>query len=262
MCSMRDKGIVDVKPLAALVLVLLVGARTVRGQVQLGAELEGRTFMVGEAVVANIAIRNFSPEPLVFDDENHNAELRLEVRQHRSGIPPEAGRFAIRRSKVLMPGETIRDIVEVSSIYDFWEAGTYQIRLLLTHASQTYASKAFVFDMVNGIEITSARYPVSGYETLWIDYSLRYMGRDLREEAFLIIKPSGSTDLIGSFSLGPVLRVTHPVIEMRPNGNVVVVHQSGRNRFTRSVFDVFPQGAEFVGQSHFLPDGTPLSTGR
>ncbi|MFU8779799.1 MAG: hypothetical protein ACNA71_02085 [Kiritimatiellia bacterium] len=231
------------------------------GQVRLDIAVPRRSYVVGEPITATLALQSQSTMPLVFGGEHHNAALFLEIRSSHTGRgAPD--RRTVSRDFVLMPRSTYRDVVEVTSIFDFLAGGNYRMSVVVVHAGISYRSPLVVFDVVPGIEMQSFRQMLPGYDDIEVVYSFRYATRAGREDAFMVIESSDGRTFFGTFALGPLLRLYQPMVRARSDGSIVAVHQSGRNRFTRSIFAADRSGAEFVEQRHFRPDGTPMETGR
>lgn len=225
------------------------------GQVRLGVSLPMRTYMIGESIAADVILENQGTVPLVFGQEHQTAELLVELRSkagNQRSWQPAAKK--IRREVVLMPGSTIRDVVELTSLYDYLAPGSHQVSIVVDYAGSRFSSKSFGFDVIRGMEMASYQTVLPGYQDMRVVYSLRYASREGREVAFMVIESEDGRRLYGSFMLGTVVRLFKPVIQAS-RGNVVAVHQSGRNRFTRSVFNVDRTGAEFVAQKHYRADG-------
>jgi hypothetical protein len=216
---------------------------------------------VGESVTATIELQSQSSIPFVFGSEHHNAELFLEIAPIHAGtgVPD---RRPVTRDIILMPRNTHRDVVEVSTIFDFLRPGNYRLNVLVRHEGMLFRSVFFAFDVVSGIELLSFRHVLPGYHDVEAVYSFRYATRDGREDAFMVIETPDGRSIYGTFALGPLLRLYQPIIRAREDGSIVAVHQSGNNRFTRSAFLVDRGGAQFVGQRHFRPDGSAIGAER
>ena len=240
----------------ALITVWLAAGNG-RAQLQVRLELEHRSFMVGEPFMARVLVENQGSTPVVLGDAYHNAELFIELVPRGSGPLPEAQRRQVRRDRVIMMGERDTELVEVTSLFEGHAPGTYLLRALMRYEDRLYQSNAIAFDRVRGIEMQSVRRALPGYHDIVLLYSLRYTRRDAGEVAFLVIEDSATGDNYGTFTLGPSVRVNPPAISFDSQGRAVVVHQSGRNRFTRSVVSADRDGAAFVAQTHHLPDGKP-----
>lgn len=245
-------------PWLPVVCGLVLAAVPVQGQVRMGISLPRRSFLVGESVAANLVIESQTPLPLVLGPEHHNAELMLELVSTRQGPGGQPERRQVQRDAVVMPGTQMRDVVEITSLYNFLAPGNYRVTAVLFHEGSSFRSVPFAFDVVRGIEMKSLRQMLPGYSDVELIYSFRYASRDGQEQAFLVIESADGTALYGTFVLGSLLRLYQPLIRARVDGTVVVVHQSGRNRFSRSVIRVDRGGAEFVEQRHFRSDGRPI----
>lgn len=245
--------------LVGLVVLLGQGAQA---QIRVGAQLERRSFVVGESITVRTTMENQFSVPLVLGKEDGNTEMLLEISSSRSSGPPERNRRLVKRDLVIMPREKARGVIEATTLFSYLEPGSYRIRLVLRHEGSTYSSQPYDFDVVNGMEMTSLWHIMSGYDDVEMRYSVRYANREGREEAFFVIERPSTATWFGTHGLGPILRVYRPLIRMVDDGNVVVVHQSGRNRFTRSTFSVDRNGSRFVEQRHFRPNGEPLKEGR
>jgi hypothetical protein len=249
-------------PIPLLLGVLLASAVTASAQLEISVVLEHNSFILGEAFTARVRVRNELDVPLVLDDDYPNAELFVElVREKSSGIS-ESDRQPVRRQTVIMPGTDKLELVEITSLFNLARLGGYRLRVGVQHDGHVYRSAPTGFDLVEGIEMLTVRRGLRGYRDVDLTYSLRYWRRSGGEHAFFVIKDNASGAVYGTFRLGPVVRVNPPAIRFDKDGRAIVVHQSGRNRFTRSVIDVDSAGARMEGQTHHLEDGSPYPTVR
>lgn len=237
--------------------VLIASAFSASAQVDVSLSLEHRSYVIGEAFAARVRVRNQLDVPLVFDDDYRNAEFFVELVRDRSGGISESDRQPISRQTVIMPDNEKLELVEVTSLFNLTKPGGYSLRIGVRHEDYVYLSAAVGFNLVEGIEMLTKRRSLSGYRDVDLEYSLRYWHRSGGEQAFFVIRNTRNGTLYGTFRLGPVVRVNPPAIRFDKEGRAVVVHQSGRNRFTRSVLEVDSGGAVLVGQTHHLEDGSP-----
>lgn len=237
--------------------LLMFSAFPANAQIELQLSLEARSYMVGEAFAARVRIRNGLDVPLVFDDDYRNAELFVELIPDNSVGESASDRKAISRQTVIMPEGEQLELVEITSLFNVTQPGGHRLRIGIRHEGSLYLSASVGFDLVEGIELLSVRRGLSGYKDIDLEYSLRYWRRAGGEQAFFLIRNKADGSLYGTFGLGPVVRVNPPAIRFDSQGRAVVVHQSGRNRFTRSVVAVDPTGALLVEQTHHLEDGRP-----
>jgi hypothetical protein len=246
-----------------LAILVLMAVRPVCAQIQLAVSLEHPAYLTGEAFAARVRIENQLNVPMVFDDEYHNAELLVELIGTRSGMAPESERRGVSRDTVVMPAQKCLELVEITSLFQLREPGGYRLRAGIRYDGRLYLSQPVAFDLVRGVEILSLNRVLSGYNETDLHYSLRFWKRSGSEHAFFVVEDTESGVIYGTFFLGPIVRVNPPVIRFDEQGRAVVVHQSGRNRFTRSVIEVDRNGAELTAQTHHLADGSdyPIKAG-
>ena len=228
------------------------------GQISVGIKMDHRLVMEGEPTVVTISVQNESETPLVFNKVYHNAELQVSLRRGRSAEEPVYR--SLQRDFVIMPDDQWDNLLELTSLKDLRRPGSYQICAQVLYNGLVFTSRPHAFDVVHGIEMTSVKRHLRGYENIRLTYSLRYCARDGAEYAFLVVKDTVRNLLYGTFRLGTLVRVGEPAMKFDAKGRLVVVHQSGRNRFTRSVIATHRNGASFEAQTHHLPDGTLTST--
>ena len=228
------------------------------GQIRVGIKMDHRVVMEGEPTVVTISVQNDSETPLVFNKVYHNAELQVSLRHGRSAGEPVYKSLA--RDFVIMPDDRGDNLVELTSLKDMRLPGSYSVWAQVLYNGRVFASRPYGFDVVHGIELITVQRHLRGYESIRLTYSLRYFARDGAEYAFLVVKDSVRNILYGTFRLGALVRVGEPAMSFDAKGRLVVVHQSGRNRFTRSVIATDRNGARVEAQTHHLRNGTPTST--
>jgi hypothetical protein len=245
---------------AALMCALVVGlSMPALGQVELGLTVEHEAFLVNEAVVSKVLIRNVSDVPLVFGNDYSNAKLTLRIRRGAATDEAELIEKPLVRDLVVMPGDTGKLLVELSSQFQMTRTGVYRVSLGIELAGKRYRTREILVDVVTGIELVHERRPISGYLDLSYDYSLRYWARNGGEYLFLSVSNKDEGMLYGTFLLGRLLRVHAPRIEFLSGGEIKVLHQSGSARLTVSTFMADRAGISFEGQEHFRPDGSKLN---
>ena len=241
-------------PLVGLGLAML--ATRGQGQVRVGIDLENRTVMENEPTVLTVIMQNDAEAPFVFNKVYNNAELQVSISRTTSGA--ESVFKPLNREFVIMPGDRATNVVELTSLNDDLRTpGAYKVQARVLYEGRAYASQSLAFDVVRGIEIDSRVRSLSGYSGVQLSYSLRYCSRDGSEYAFLVIEDGARGVSYGTFLLGPIVRVGPPAMQFDAKGRIVVAHQSGRNRFTRSVIAVTRDGATLASQTHHLPSGAP-----
>ncbi|HAS82856.1 MAG TPA: hypothetical protein DCS43_09355 [Verrucomicrobia bacterium] len=251
----------SVREIGVVLLVSVAFVTPAAAQFRMGVSLEHSAYMRGEPFAARVVIENHLSVPLVFGDEYSNAELIVEVVRDRSTGPADTNRRPVRRDTVIMPGEKAIELVEITSLFELRETGGYQVRAVIRYEGELILSHAIGFDIVNGIEMASVRRTFPGYSDIDLDYSLRYFKRGKSEFAFVVIRDVATDAIFGTFQLGPAVRVNDPAMQVDREGRLIVVHQSGRARFTRSVLEVYRDGAKLTAQTHHLANGAAFPEG-
>ncbi len=231
-------------------------------QVRIDVELENRAMLEFESVVATVTLHNDAETPIVIGATDFNAKLEIVLsRQNLTSEESEATRKRpIVRSLVILPGDTRKELVEVSTLFDLREPGGYRLSVEVVHEDIRYVAREQIFDVVSGIELASITHPMPGYRNTKLTYSLRYWARASSEHLFLVIRDETARMSYGTFDLGRVIRFVAPKMTYARDGVLTVVHQSGRERHTRSVFKVTGEGVQFAEQTQHLPSGKPYPT--
>lgn len=228
------------------------------GQVEIGVELEHESVIEFEPIVVTVTIRNAGETPLVFSEFYRNAELLIRVHPQKDMVRPDRDHFAIKRDLVIMPGNVAKEVVELSSLAALHKEGNYRITAQVRYEGETFSSRQAIIKVVRGIELISREKNIWGYEDIRLTYELRYWKRDQSEYLFLIVKDKQNALSYGTFQLGRIIRFFQPEIHFGNEGHVTIIHQSGRKRFTRSVFEPERGGILFSEQTHHLENGDPF----
>jgi len=237
----------------AVMLPLFVSLPAV-GQINVGIKCDNIKYIEGERIVAKVVVQNETEAPLVFNKVYNNAELQICVTSgsHIDCIPAVKN---LNRDFVIMPGDTANEFIALGSLVDLHRSGAYQVNGRILYNGKMFTSKSFGFDVVKGIELASRKRVLRDYPNVVLAYSLRYLGRESREYAFMVICDVDNGDVYGAFNLGPILRVFPPSLKFDDNSDIVIVHQSGQKRYTRTIITVNREGAKVIKQSHHRPDG-------
>jgi hypothetical protein len=178
-------------------------------------------------------------------------------RRGRRGLVRRIRRGPIVTSLGVMPDTTKAVIIDVGRWFDLSASGTYLVRAQVRRGGVTYTSKTVAVEVVPGIELVKVTKPVPGYNDRVYRYSLRYWTRGRREYLFVRMDNPSSSENMGVFLLGRLLRVTDPVMRVDRHGKVVVVHQSGPKRHTRSQLQGSDDMLRLIDQTYHLPNGKP-----
>ena len=242
-------------------LAVFCAARA-QAQVQVGLHMKHRTFVQFEPVVAFVTVRNDSDKVFVIDTERMvKAGLRFVVENGRRDTMPRGDDRPLVTKLELYPEESRRIMRDVSRWYNMTVMGPYFVSAVVDWNGRTYRSPKVAIDVVRGLEITSTRKSLYGYPDEARIYSLCYPARERQETLFLRVDDERTGYTLGVFQLGPVIRVYQPSVAVDRLGSVTVLHQSSRNRFTRSVFESSRDGISFVDQTYQTLKPKPILPG-
>lgn len=237
----------------AVVCVLLFTCRA-KAQVSLSVKFENQAVIEFESILMTVKIINVGETPLVFSDYYRNAELGIRItRPEQSLLRSE--NVEIVRDIVIMPGEEVSELIELSSIYPITETGSYKIAAQVKYNDKTFTSRLRILDVVRGIDILQKSKNLFNYEDIHLTYELRYWKRNDSEYLFMVVKDKDRHLSYGTFQLGRIVRYFKPEIHFGKKGFVTIIHQSGSKRYTRSVFKPKRNGISFTEQTHHLSNG-------
>jgi hypothetical protein len=240
-----------------MLLALLWGPLGADGELRVKLRLEYTSYLQFEPVNAYVTIENDSDYELVMgkNEKDGNSRIEFLVERDKDRVAPRTEKRAIVTNFKIKRAETYEVLRDVTTWYDMTTMGRYTIRAVVYLNGQPLMSSPAIVDIVSGIEVASKTRAVPGYEDLVRTYSLRYWSRGGVEYLFLSVDEESTKLNYGIIELGPVVRVSKPVVDVDKNGNVIVVHQSSRDRYTRTVFKSTRSGVEFVDQKYLLENG-------
>ena len=240
----------------ALSLLALVWSTTAMAQIRVSLEPEHNSFLMHESVIIKVKIANDTDIPLVFSKTYSTSSLRLRIRKS-SAAPAMSDACELIRDFVIMPGKSHTVLVEAGELYDFKKQGNYRMVAEVDYGTVRFKSAERIVDIVSGIEIARMTRPLPGYIDTGLTYTLRYWMRDRTEYLFLCAEDRLRDVWYGTFQLGPIVRFRDPEFVFDSNKIMHVLHQSGRERNSKSSFRVSENGIDFYEQTHWLPDGRP-----
>jgi hypothetical protein len=244
--------------------ILLLGAASaaMRGAAQdldLKLSAEHASALKYEPVNVFLTIRNDADTALVIDEraEWNVSHVTFTVLRDRTvpvrsiGERPCVERLRIDPDR---KGEVCTDLADT---WDMVDLGQYTVAARVDWNGRTFQSEWLTVEVVKGIEVAAVSRAVPAYPDLTRGYSLRYWPRSGTEYLFLSVDEEPTQVNYGVFALGKLARVIAPVIKVDRQGRVVIVHQSGPDCLTKSVFESSRAGVRFVDQTYHLPSGEP-----
>jgi hypothetical protein len=228
-------------------------------QINVGLRVEYASVLLYENMNVFVTIQNRTGETIVFNpDGGSNIDVRFLItretdpdrRVPRSNSRPLVSAILARE------GETHESMVDLAHAYGMGGEGRYTVAAEVEWRGRLYRSTEVMVDVVRGMELELKDAALRGYEDLIRRYSLRYWHRDRYEHLFLTVEEPDSGDNLGVYDLGCLVRVFKPALVVDPSGDVLVVHQSGPQRYTRTAFRSTRGGFYFVDQVYLREDGT------
>lgn len=232
---------------------------SLKADVQVGLRMEHDDYLQYEKMTAFITIYNDEDYKVVIDSAmtNRNDELRFRIRRNFKEDTIRINRNALIDYMELKPGEKKTLMIDLTMWYSVSPVGSYHIVAELEHGGRRWHSKGFLVNVVDGIELASAQRSIPGDPNRTRRYSLRYWAREQKEHIFLRSEEPENGIVYGVFYLGNLIRVFPPQLNVERNGGITVIHQSGRNMFTRTTFMSEPHAVKFIDQVYINENGVP-----
>lgn len=226
-------------------------------------ELEHSSALQFEPLHVVVTVRNNSGTPINVGRPGGEGNARLSLKMQRTEYERIARRSngpIVRRLAVPVGGVRQAQI-DLGRWYNIAPVGQYMVQAALDWRGKTYESNKELFDIVRGIEMRKVTRTLPDYADVELTYSLRYWNRPDRghsgEFLFLSVDDGRNRLNYGVFLLGRLIRVYEPVFEVDRRGLIKVVHQSGRDCYTRTVLTASLEGVQVVDQTYHLANGDP-----
>jgi len=242
-----------------VVFILLVARVMAAGELQVKLNMEQPSVLQFESVIAFVSIYNDSDAPFIIDqdDKDNNSQIRFIIEKRRDKLVGRINDGPLVGKLEILPGEKRDIMLDISLWYDLGSMGRYIACVAIDEGDRTFESNGVVIEVVRGVEIVSTSRSVSEDLNLVRTYSLRYWRRNEREYLFLSVDEEVSGLNYGVFPLGRLVRVFKPVINVDRSGNVKVLHQSGNDCYTCSLFKSTRDEVRFIDQRYYTADGAP-----
>jgi len=229
--------------------------------VEVDLKLEHKEYLQYEQVNAFVTIYNDEDYLVVIDSTKTNRldELRFNIRHGMKTPAVRINRLPLVDYLELKPGAKKTLLIDLTRWFSMSKVGSYDISAELEHGGRVWRTKRTLIDIVDGIETTSVTRSIPGDPNRIRRYSLRYWAREQKEYLFLRAEEEENEIVYGVFPLGVLIRIFKPVIDVDRKGNITVVHQSGRNVFTRTTFRSEPYSVKFIDQTYVNQEGSPYT---
>ena len=239
--------------LIVLALGLLAGAAA-QGQIEVFLRLGHKQYLLGEAVTAEVEIRNQTGAPLIFGGTNRNARFTFDIDTDAGPLgtaPVEPPLAAV----VVPAGQPVLRPVNLQTLYALHNPGRYKVRACVEWGENNYCSARSFLQLVTGPEVARQLFSPAGATNKLVKYSLRVLARnddEVREQRIFFCRENQATGARDAVvDLGPSLRYYDPVMQRDRVGRMHILHNSAPHRFTYSVVSATDQ---LLSQEHFAGD--------
>lgn len=228
---------------------------------QIDLKLTAKEYVQYDRVMAFVTIKNESARPFVIDSKapNQHSTITFIVRKNFKDKVEKRNVLPVVDFLEIPPRGKQELMFDLGMWYDLSNPNRYDVFVEIDRDGTTYFSQKILFDVVNGIVLATVVREVPGYEGRRRHYSLRYWAQNKKETLYLRVEEPDNGIIYGVFPLGDLVRVYKPILEVDFDGNVVIKHQSARNRLTRTVFKSEAHSVVFVDQKFFTEDGRPFT---
>ena len=242
------------KKLKTLMLALCAAATgclcAATSEISVSLKLTAHDYVIGERVRGVIDIKNISPDSISVGYPDSRDYLLIEV--YKAADMEELEKTSKRAFSApfrLDPNEGQKLEVHIADHFGVSIPRRYLARPVLVHRSTRYEGQYVAFDIVPGMETTSALQTFSNRDGLMRDFKLVHWTRNGDEHIFLTAQDQGTSERSWETrDLGPMMRITKPFISILPSGKVIVFHRLGPDNFLRSEFWSMPDALEFVSR--------------
>jgi hypothetical protein len=216
------------------VLLLALGAPA-QAQVQLTCSVPNTQVLQHEPLSVVVAIRNDSAQPIASGGADGFA-LSFDV------TDPDGIRIHARGDAPTWVPASLPALAEVvftndlQMLFRLDKPGAVAISARLQVAGRTYTTTRSLVEIQPGSEVARRQTPAADGSLRTI--TLRTMNRAQRDRLFLRLDDESAGLCYGVFELGRHIRVGAPTLEIDSQQRVHVLHLSGPNQFTHSVYSL------------------------
>jgi len=216
-------------------------------EISVDLKLDNLDFVAGETVGAVVNVMNVSPDELDVGYPGSQDRFFIEIfrspdmrQMERVSPGPCVAAFRLR------PNEGLKLATRLGDRYDMRHPGRYLARPVLVHSGIRFEGQMRAFDIVPGMQLSTALQMFSNHEGLRREFELLKWSRNGRDHLFLTAHDEGTGDRgWQTTDLGEMMKITKPTISIMPGGEVVVLHRVDPDNFIRSEFWSVPDGIEF-----------------
>ena len=231
-------------------LICLLGwgavATGATSEITVSLKLDTANFLIGERIRGVVEVANLSPRTVRVEGRADDDVFFIEVYHHDHHQLERATKRPFVADFYLRSNEAQKLEVFLDDHYGLRNAGDYFAKPVLVHRGVRYEGQLRAFSVVPGMKVTSALQMYANHPGLNREFELVSWSREGSEHLFLKAQDSGTGDYRWhSVDLGPMMKITKPIISVMTNGVVVVLHRVDPDNFIRSEFWSVPQELKF-----------------
>lgn len=219
-----------------LLAIVLVSAGAAQAQIATSLRLTKNQYVAGESVGAVVTITNHAGQDLVFRPENRQSWLDFVVKRDSGDPTTPSGSTGIGSVKI-PAGQTMQRQVNLSSVYNFSEPGSYSVYAVVRAPGQ---QNAF---MTNRLLFNVTTLPV--YWKQKVGYAgqnrefrvMQYSAGNQKTQLYVQVADDRTGRALQTYSLGEVLMFRKPQITIDRNQHLNVLFMTSPTMWISSIVD-------------------------
>jgi hypothetical protein len=204
-------------------------------QVELSIDLVHDKILLHESAPVRVEIRNNTANPIRLGDPGAPSALLFDVAEPSGQLARRTRRNALREAITIDPWRTTDVTADLLDSVALYRPGPYTVSARLALAERFFSSNKAYLDVVSGLtlaEIRAAGPPDGDLLT----FSLLGLQRERAQFIFLKVLHPAKNVSLGVFPLGRMVPLLKPQMMFDRDGRLHVLHQSGPDRYTHSVY--------------------------
>jgi hypothetical protein len=211
------------------------GALVAQAQIEVSWSLVHNRTVLMEPILATVRISNYSGHNLDLTPHG-NARLTFDVEDQPTSMVRGTGQPLVQQAVIIPDSETREVEVNLLDAYRILKGQSYMLTPVLEFDGVRFSGARLSLEVQPGIELLQRDYGMRSSGNART-VSLRLIHRDGGDRALFRIDNASTGYCLGVYELGRVIRFFVPRLEQDRDGAFHVLHQSGPDRFTLSVFD-------------------------
>ena len=239
---------------------LLAASASLAQTLGFAVEMKHRDYVVGEPVLATVAIENHGFRPVNISDFGpfKNNRLFFEISKTPQVYLKQRREGKIVTDIALEKDEGATCGVNLSTWYDLLAPGSYRIRAVLILGNERYESPTTSFDIVPGIELARTTQYILGRPTIERTLLLVYWSRDGKDVAFLRAWDANGA-VYSTLEIGALIRNRRPELQKINDTTYRVHRQVTSDALQRAEIISDASGISLKEQQTAVDPGVPIS---